>query len=248
MNGMGEHTQFQDKHDRLDCVVREFAYLLLVAPKNTIWCILMDCIVNRLIVPNVLKVLRRLPAVLELELELGQVEGGTSKRSLPLITAALRIIASKEKASLVSAESRASFIYLVSALVREKRSALKNEQVIEEGVTQKYGEVIDKAVLDGNEVLLDFVLPLLFSDDDAEIALGIMCRMFGDYDCKRTPIRWDVLVTESNLAGVDCFEQFPVPMCMMALVDILSAVNGTNAVIEGLCLKCLCLLGEKLKG
>ncbi|KHN71802.1 hypothetical protein Tcan_02061, partial [Toxocara canis] len=50
-----------------------------------------------------------------------------------------------------------------------------------------------------------------------------------------------------NLAGVDCFEQFPVPMCMMALVDILSAVNGTNAVIEGLCLKCLCLLGEKLK-
>ncbi|KHN80067.1 RNA/RNP complex-1-interacting phosphatase [Toxocara canis] len=196
MNGMGEHTQFQDKHDRLDSVVREFAYLLLVAPKNTIWCILMDCIVNRLIVPNVLKVLRRLPAVLELELELGQVEGGTSKRSLPLITAALRIIASKEKASLVSAESRASFIYLVSALVREKRSALKNEQVIEEGVTQKYGEVIDKAVLDGNEVLLDFVLPLLFSDDDAEIALGIMCRMFGDYECKRTPIRWDVLVTE----------------------------------------------------
>lgn len=58
----------------------------------------------------------------------------------------------------------------------------------------KYGEVIDSAILNGTELLLDFVLPLLFLRSEIDVALELACRFFADYECRRTPIEWSMEV------------------------------------------------------
>lgn len=60
----------------------------------------------------------------------------------------------------------------------------------------KYGEVIDAPILSGTELLLDFVLPMLFLKSEIDIALDLACRFFADYEYRRTPIEWSVEVDE----------------------------------------------------
>lgn len=45
----------------------------------------------------------------------------------------------------------------------------------------------------------------------------------------------------------DYFTRLPAAMCVKLLIDILGTDIGKDPTIEGLCLKCLHLLGDKLK-
>uniref|UniRef100_A0A915A5X1 Edg1 TPR repeats region domain-containing protein n=1 Tax=Parascaris univalens TaxID=6257 RepID=A0A915A5X1_PARUN len=246
MNGLGDHAQFQNEPEKFENVVRELSFLFMIAPKTTVWFVLRECISNKLIVPNVLKILRRLPSLLELRLAISGVEDCSSTRRVPIITLALRRIVQKESGWIASDEARSNFVYLVASLARERCSAIKHGQEAD-GNASKYGEVIDSPILSGTELLLDFVLPLLFLRSEIDVALELACRFFADYECRRTPIEWSMEVDDLDTAKNDYFTKLPAAMCVKLLVDILGTAVGKDPTIEGLCLKCLHLFGDKLK-
>ncbi|VDK65070.1 unnamed protein product [Anisakis simplex] len=243
-----------------------------------------------------MKILRRLPAVVELKLELNKVERSTSTQQIPLITLALRELVLSRSVWLENAETSSCFIYLIQSLVKERYAQVKpnreeqskrNEsadnkeeqqsQEHEEGTTdkstqdkssKKYGEVLDCAVLNSSELLMDLILPWMFASNGAEIALDLLARILADYETKRTPIDSSAV---SHVSGDDpqranLYERFPVALCIKLLVDIVCHYgndddgnggdknatkrdrNESNAlVVQSLALKCLANLGEKLK-
>ncbi|VDK65998.1 unnamed protein product [Anisakis simplex] len=235
-----------------------------------------------------------MPAVVELKLELNKVERSNSTQQIPLITLALRELVLSRSVWLENAETSSCFIYLIQSLVKERYAQVKpnreeqskrNEsadnkeeqqsQEHEEGTTdkstqdkssKKYGEVLDCAVLNSSELLMDLILPWMFASNGAEIALDLLARILADYETKRTPIEWNIEIREDDPQRANLYERFPVALCIKLLVDIVCHYgndddgnggdknatkrdrNESNAlVVQSLALKCLANLGEKLK-
>ncbi|MFH4974405.1 hypothetical protein AB6A40_001114 [Gnathostoma spinigerum] len=252
MNSLGDHNQLQDDRERLSELVKEFAWLFCISPKPTMFAVLKYCIDNKPVVPNVLRIFRNLSLVISLKLPLtSNTHDEREYRSLIIL--ALRHLLESE--NILKNDVRGDcFVYLVSALSRDRFAVLHGKEA-EESAKEKnedvrkvlqLGEIIDKAVVDGAELLRYFVLPGLFQQKNMVVLLRIAERMLSDLGAKKTTIDWEGEVDKGLRSKYETEVPLMATIVLSLFIDIYRAQNATDPAVGVLCLRCIKTLGKKL--
>uniref|UniRef100_A0A914X6W6 Edg1 TPR repeats region domain-containing protein n=1 Tax=Plectus sambesii TaxID=2011161 RepID=A0A914X6W6_9BILA len=177
-NRIGDHNQFQgaDGRNQLDEMCANFGWLFLVAPKPTLWSLLTLCMASEAVVPNVIKVLRNLPAVLTLADP--QTEDGAA---LPVPLSGLRRLLNK---NVDGADSADKFLYVASAFARDKRIAKKTLTVLGESTEFVTTE---QPVIEPSALINDLIRPEILAERHSLLMLQLLGRLLTG---KSAPIKW----------------------------------------------------------
>lgn len=251
INGIGDQNIFANNPCLLERTAKDIGFLFFIAVKPTLWSVLHHCLDNRLIVPNVMKVLRQLHAIREEKLEISDGKDNAEKRQIPIVLYAVRRMLHLE--SMSSDDRRKNFAYLVSSLSRERRAIIKGKQESmslssneDPQAVIHYGEVVERALVDGVELLRGFILPELFNQVEVSLVLEILHRCLSDLGARRTPIQWCTEVTDVDYSESTFFEDMSAPILLKLLIDIFCSNSREDKEIDSLCLKCIAALGANL--
>ncbi|KAK6103759.1 hypothetical protein QQG55_13705 [Brugia pahangi] len=193
-----DHTQLHTNQIKLEKAVDECAWLLIISPVETLILLFLQCLENILMVPNLVRILRKLPEYCDIELEAMFEEDRCTKCKTPVLMLALRHILTVERSSIQSDAKRRNFIYLCVALCRERHILLKDgkngtgneENDGSEASMAFFGSIVDFALVDGSIILNHLVLPALKQMFYQEIAVEIGKKLLTSVGARRTPIIW----------------------------------------------------------
>ncbi|KAM3718379.1 Protein edg-1 [Dirofilaria immitis] len=256
VNNLGDHAQLHTNQVKLEEAVDESAWLLMISPMDTIISLFLQCLENILMVPNLIRILRKLPKYCDIELEAVSEEDSSTRSKTPILMFALRHILTVERSSIQSDAKRRNFIYMCAALCRERYALLKdgkNEAEKEENDSSEtsaalFGGILDFALVDGSLVLNYLVLPALKQMFYQEIAVEIGRKLLTTVGARRTPIIWraeqGIKLTEAKIeknSGVSILQLFSI------LLNIINENKDTgDYALVNSCEDCLRLLGERL--
>uniref|UniRef100_A0A915PYM5 Edg1 TPR repeats region domain-containing protein n=1 Tax=Setaria digitata TaxID=48799 RepID=A0A915PYM5_9BILA len=237
------------------------AWLLMISPTDTLISLFLQCLENMLIVPNLIRILRKVPQYCSIQLETTFEEDSSTKRKAPILMFALRHILTTERSSMHCDAKRRNFIYMCVALSRERHALLKDEKNepekeendSAEASTALLGVVLDFALVDGSLILNHLVLPALKEVFYQEIAVEIGKKLLAPVGARRTPIIWkteegirlcpaeqgDLVVSSSGVS---------IRQLISTLLDVINENEDFDYTLISSCQDCLRLLGERLKG
>ncbi|VDM18977.1 unnamed protein product [Wuchereria bancrofti] len=264
---LGDHTQLHTNQIKLEKAVDECAWLLIISPVETLISLFLQCLENILMVPNLVRILRKLPEYCNIELEAMFEEDRCTKRKTPILMLALsdhivfldlRHILTVERSSIQSDAKRRNFIYLCVALCRERHVLLKNgkNETENEGndsseaSTAFFGGIVDFALVDGSIILNHLVLPALKQVFYQEIVIEIEKKLLTSVGARRTPIIWK---TEEGikLGNDEVAIKNSSGVSILQLISVLLNIIHENKDFDdyallGSCQDCLRLLEDGL--
>ncbi|VDN04428.1 unnamed protein product [Thelazia callipaeda] len=194
-----DHIHFFNDEVIMKETVDKCAWLFMISPIETWVTLFMQCLENTLMVPNLIRVLRKFPEYCRLSRKSTFMEDYCPDLKSPIFVLALRHILTKLRSSMQSGMRRRNFIYICVALCRERRTVLKingNARDQEEKKSVKnssslLGKVIDTALIDGSIILNHLVFPALSDVFYQDIAIEIARTLLVSPGPKRCPIIWN---------------------------------------------------------
>ncbi|CAG9535324.1 unnamed protein product, partial [Cercopithifilaria johnstoni] len=256
LNLIEDHAQLHTNQVKLKKAVDECAWLLMMSPVDTVISFFLQCLENILIVPNFIRVLRKLPAYSNIEFEAVFEKDKRSKRITPVLMFALRVILTIERSSIQFDAKRRNFVYICVALCRERHALLKDGKdetenegnVKAEASTALFDGIVDFALIDGSVILDHIVLPLLKQVHYQEIALEIERKLLTSFGVRRTPIIWkaeqSIKLGESE-AAVKSSSGVSILRLISILLDIINENKDfDNYALVDSCYDCLRLLED----
>uniref|UniRef100_A0A0R3RZR4 THO complex subunit 2 n=1 Tax=Elaeophora elaphi TaxID=1147741 RepID=A0A0R3RZR4_9BILA len=202
-----DHAQLHTNQVKFQKAVDECAWILMISPLDTLTSLFLQFLENILMVPNFIRILRKLPEYCNIELEAVFGEDRKSARKTPILMLVLRTVLTIERASLQSDAKRRNFVYMCAAVCRERhvlkdgKSEAENEDDNAEAAVALLGDIVDFALVDGSVVLNHIVLPALKQVFYQDIALEIGSKLLTSLGARRTPIIWK---TEQGVKLSDC--------------------------------------------
>ncbi|EJD76460.1 hypothetical protein LOAG_16589 [Loa loa] len=254
-----DHAQLHTNQIKLEKATDECAWLLIISPVETMISLFLQCLENILMVPNLIRILRKLPTYCDIELEAVFDEDSTTKRKTPILMLALRHILTVERSSIQCGAKRRNFVYICVALCRERHALLKDgkNETENEGIdgseafTAPSDCIVDFALVDGSVILNHLVLPTLKRVFYQEIAVEIGKKLLTSIGARRTPIIWKAEqgiklgqgeVAVKNSSGVSILQ------LILILLEIINENKDfDDHALVGSCQDFLRLLGERLE-
>ncbi|VDK86584.1 unnamed protein product [Litomosoides sigmodontis] len=257
LNLIEDHAQLHTDEVRLEKSVDECAWLLMMSPVDTLISLFLQCLENILIVPNLVRILRKLPAYCDIEFEAVFEEDKRTKRKTSVLMFALRVILTIERSSMQCVAKRRNFVYLCAALCRERRALLKDEKNEAEnegnGSAEASlvlpGSVVDFALIDGSVILNCIVLPTLKQVFYQEIALEIGKKLLTSVAARHIPIIWKAeqgIKLDGSEVAVKNSSGVSIRQLISILLDIINENNFYDCALTGSCEDCLRLLEDRV--
>ncbi|VDK88076.1 unnamed protein product, partial [Onchocerca ochengi] len=255
LNYLKDHAQLHTNQVKLEKAVDEVAWLLMISPIDTLISLFLQCLENILMVPNLIRILRKLPEYCDIELE-AIFEDSSTKLKTPILMLALRHILTVDRSSMQSDAKRRNFVYICAALCRERYALLKdgkNEAEKEgndsmEASAALFGGILDFALIDGSLILNHLVLPALKQTFYQEIAVEIGKKLLTSVSAKHIPIIWKAeqgikltkdAVVINNSSGVSILQLISI------LLNLINENKDDYALVSS-CEDCLRLLEDGL--
>uniref|UniRef100_A0A0N5B036 SpoU_methylase domain-containing protein n=1 Tax=Syphacia muris TaxID=451379 RepID=A0A0N5B036_9BILA len=259
LNQLGSHTQFHDDESSLLRLSRDFAWLLLLAPKPTLWLFLNHCFEVKAIVPSALKVLRHVPALCILKLNHeGKSAVDFNKPTISIVLCVLsrmlrarKFIYSRELMSdgSMGENDWDRYIYLVAALSRGRRSAEQEEAMsgVDEAACIRNplkDEVLSECIVTGTEILKGIVLPEIFSRRHVVPMLIMVLKLVSYYQGRRVSIiSWKCDFDEN----LEESSSVSAPFLLRLMIDLYNENLRGGGEARDLCLRILPAFGKRLE-
>ncbi|KAL3994944.1 hypothetical protein ACH3XW_23785 [Acanthocheilonema viteae] len=255
LNLIGDYAQLHTNQIKLEKAVNECAWLLMMSPVDTLISLFLQCLENVLMVPNLVRILRKLPEYCKIEFQAVFNGDSRTKRNTPVLMFALRVIMTIERSSIQYDAKRRNFVYLCAALCRERHALLKDGKNDRENEgsdnEEAFGDIVDFALVDGSVILDHIVLPTLKHVFYQEIALEIEKKLLTSFGARRTPIIWKIeegIKLDENETAIRNSSGISILQLISILLDIINENKDFNdCTLVGSCQDCLRLLGERLK-